>query len=522
MHNDEHKEEKLPLFSRLNDAIDTGFQRTGKFIADAAQDRPGIGDDIVRGGIQGLSFLGNLPVIKQIGQLEDKLVDTVGNLAERQSVVDPRSFRYTTRVATMFIPIPPAAKLVRKGKVASKFSKLKSRMFNKLDDSRYFSRDEILEMGLGQPMASRFADELDVKSAENLINELELRSVDLGYRVSDVTTNTRRNQFGMPNEISTAYLNHAEAYKNAIKGTEETLEKFPTLIWEGVRYRPKSKPLKNRNYVYFERYIDRRTRKKLGQDRRSLRIWKQTSKDVPKGTFYREKLKQLRELNAEEKRLGVPEARRTKLREVDMDHKNALRTVEIYTKGLSEENTKFVFDILQKFGLFTGDDARNLILRNREIHKKVYGKLKKKLKKLNHKTFDDFKNAKNPELEYLKYLAGDIKNPKYSDDTPLREYIDTILAVEEEANFDAFTDMFAKLAKYKASRTLPPPKKVADPIRERLVEILGGEEGLKVFVKRLKRDYPKEFQTDMLRGEFEWLGSFGPIDELRLRRILDE
>ena len=114
----------------------------------------------------------------------------------------------------MFIPIPPAAKLVRKGKVASKFSKLKSRMFNKLDDSRYFSRDEILEMGLGQPMASRFADELDVKSAENLINELELRSVDLGYRVSDVTTNTRRNQFGMPNEISTAYLNHAEAYKN--------------------------------------------------------------------------------------------------------------------------------------------------------------------------------------------------------------------------------------------------------------------------------------------------------------------
>ena len=38
MHNDEHKEEKLPLFTRLNDAIDTTFQRTGEFIANAAQD----------------------------------------------------------------------------------------------------------------------------------------------------------------------------------------------------------------------------------------------------------------------------------------------------------------------------------------------------------------------------------------------------------------------------------------------------------------------------------------------------
>mgnify|MGYP003140049396 CR=1 FL=1 len=522
MHNDEHKEEKLPLFTRLNDAIDTGFQRTGKFIADAAQDRPGIGDDIVRGGIRGLSFVGNLPVIKQIGQLEDKLVDTVGNLADKQSVVDPRSFRYTTRVATMFIPYAGAAKVVSKGKVASKLSKLKSRMFNKLDDTRYFTRDEILEMGIGQPQLSRFADEIEVKSAKNLINELELRSVDLGYKVSDVTTNTRRNQFGMPNEISTAYLNHAEAYKNALKSTGGTLEKFPTLIWKGVRYRPKSKPLNNKTYVYFERYIDRRTRKKLGQDRRSLRIWKQTSKDVPKGTFYREKLKQLRELNAEEKRLGVPEERRTKLREVDMDHKNALRTVEIYTEGLSEANTKFVFDLLERYGLFTGDDSRNLILRNKEIHAKVYGKLKRELKKLNHKTIHDFKNAKNPELEYLKYLAGDIKNPKYSDDTPLREYIDTILAVEEQANLEQFKLMHAKLSKYKASRTLPPPKKVADPVRDRLVEILGGEEGLKVFVERLKREYPKELQTDMLRGEFEHLGSFGPIDELRLRRILDE
>jgi|TARA_B100000508_G_scaffold98827_1_gene77556 hypothetical protein len=153
MHNDEHKEEKLPLFTRLNDLIDTGFQRTGEFIANAAQDKPGIGDDIVRGGLQGLSFIGNLPVIKQIGQLEDKLVDTVGDVAENQSIVDPRSFRYATRVGTMFIPYAGAAKVLSKGKKASKVAKavdfvddatfdaqrlksgLKMRLLNSIDDT---------------------------------------------------------------------------------------------------------------------------------------------------------------------------------------------------------------------------------------------------------------------------------------------------------------------------------------------------------------------------------------------------
>jgi len=124
---------QLPLFTRLNDAIDTGFQRTGEFIANAAQDQPGIGDDIVRRGLQGLSFVGNLPVIKQIGQFEDKIVEGVGNLADRQSVIDPRSFRYATRVGTMFIPYAGAAKVLGKGKAASKVAKVA----NVVDDATF-------------------------------------------------------------------------------------------------------------------------------------------------------------------------------------------------------------------------------------------------------------------------------------------------------------------------------------------------------------------------------------------------
>ena len=61
----------------------------------------------------------------------------------------------------------------------------------------------------------------------------------------------------------------------------------------------------------------------------------------------------------------------------------------------------------------------------------------------------------------------------------------------------------------------------ANPTRERLVEILGGEEGLQIFIERLKQ-VPSNMQTDMIRDEFDRLGSFGPIDEAALRRIIDE
>jgi len=93
-----NEEENRPLGARLFDAIDSGIDTAGQFIAKAAEDKPGISDDIVRGGIQGLSFVGNLPVIKQIGQLEEAVVGGVRNLAERQDVIDPRAFTYGTRL----------------------------------------------------------------------------------------------------------------------------------------------------------------------------------------------------------------------------------------------------------------------------------------------------------------------------------------------------------------------------------------------------------------------------------------
>ena len=112
--------EQLPLFSRLNDAIEGKINQFGQFVADAAEDKEGISDDIVRGGLRGLQFVGNLPVIKQIGQLEEGIVGGVRNLAERQDLIDPRSFTYSTRIGLAFAGDKGIRKVVKAGQKAVK------------------------------------------------------------------------------------------------------------------------------------------------------------------------------------------------------------------------------------------------------------------------------------------------------------------------------------------------------------------------------------------------------------------
>ena len=113
----------MPLFTRLNDAIDGKIDAFTQYVAKAAEDKEGISDDIVRGGLRTLGFVANLPVIKQIGQLEEGLVSQVGKLAEQQDLIDPRSFTYSTRIGTAFIPYLGAAKAVGKVTKAAKAAK---------------------------------------------------------------------------------------------------------------------------------------------------------------------------------------------------------------------------------------------------------------------------------------------------------------------------------------------------------------------------------------------------------------
>jgi len=355
---------------------------------------------------------------------------------------------------------------------------------------------------------SRYADELNVSDMtyDQLKFELESRAESLGYQVSDVRLNKRSNQFGIDKDIGSLYLGHAEAYADAIKDSDKTLEPFPTIIWGDNRFRPKVKNVKGRRYIYFDDYLKRRSNRKLGKSRRDQRIWKQTPEGTPPGTFYREKLAQLRALNEEELAAGLP---RTKLREVDMDHKNALRSVEIYTEGLNKDNEKIVFDLMEQYGLFRGDDARNLILRKKSVHKDLWPKMKAALKKLNHKTRKDF----DTEGDYMLYLTV-WKNPK-TGSTPLREYIETIKFVEEQAALKTVEEV-ERILKKSTPNTI-----AKSPMRDKLIDILGGSESYKSFMKRLMQ-YPADMRKDMIEAEFGYIGSLDQVDPERIDDLLNE
>ena len=355
---------------------------------------------------------------------------------------------------------------------------------------------------------SRYADELDIShmTYNQLKNELEIRAEDLGYKVSDVKLNKRKNQFGIDNNLGSLYLAHAEAYAAAIKDDTKTLEYFPTAIWAGKRYRPKVKNLEGKRYIYFDDYLKRRSNRKLGKSRRDQRIWKQTPEGTPPGTFYREKLAQLRKLNEEELAAGLP---RTKLREVEMDHKNALRSVEIYTEGLSAENEKTVFDLMEQYGLFRGDDARNLILRKKSVHKDLWPKLKTALKKLNHKTIKDF----DTEGDYMLYLT--VWKNKKTGSTPLREYIETIKFVEEQAAIKTVEEV-ERIAKKSTPNII-----AKSPMKDKLIDILGGLESYKSFMKNLMQ-YPADVRKEMIIEEFKYIGSSDQVDPERMKELLNE
>ena len=402
--------------------------------------------------------------------------------------------------------------IVSTPQAAKALQKLRNRINGKKEKFARFAPDELEEMGIGQAMESRFADELTPTTASSLQNELDTRALagTYGFSYTKVSSKPRNNRYGIPKDISTVYLNHADAYKAAM-GPDDTLELFPTLIWNNRRYRPKSRG--KGQGVSFEDFLDRQTRRKITNERRQLAVWKQTRPGVRPGTFYREKLKQLRELNAEEARLGLPEKLRTKLREVDMDHKNALRSVEDYTEGLNSKATDRVYNLMEKGGLFTGDDARNLILRNRMIHKNVWPKMKKALKALGHKRRKDFRT----QAEYLRYLTKSV-NPK-TGDTPIQEYIDTINFIEEQATDEALNLLTTKVRQLYFQ--VPGAKRTAT--YRRLSEILGGNENVDALVRRLQRDEVlRNIQPDLLEGEFAYIGRFGQVSPSELDAIIDE
>jgi len=151
------------LGSRILDAIDSRIYQFGEFIAEAAEDKEGWTDDVVRGALGGLQWLGNLPVLKQLGQLEEGLVSGVGNLAERQDFIDPRLFTYTTRVGTAFIPYGGAIKALTKTKKLAKAAKVVDAGFDSLG-----ATDDLMRQHAG--LRARLLNSIDPEGGGGIQN----------------------------------------------------------------------------------------------------------------------------------------------------------------------------------------------------------------------------------------------------------------------------------------------------------------------------------------------------------------
>ena len=108
------------------------------------------------------------------------------------------------------------------------------------------------------------------------------------------------------------------------------------------------------------------------------------------------------------------------------------------------------------------------------------------------------------------------KNPR-TGSTPLREYVETIKFIEEQAGDEALAALKQKVINlYQGKQT-----NLQTPLRDRLSEILGGEENLVAFIERLKREVPENIQPDLIEGEFNYIGSFGPLDPDEIADILN-
>jgi len=458
-------------------------------------------------GKKGSKILGEANTIKRAGLVGG--LTGVGSEQIRVGIDEQRPLTFNEAALAGVVGGTTSASLQR---ISKNISDLAKDYYRKVQDNQvaFFTEDELFEMGIGQPMAIKFADEITPTNAAALKNDLDTRAVagTYGFQYTNVSSKPRRNQFGIPNDIATVYLNAADDYKKNM-GPDDTLRQFPTLIWNNKRYRPKSKG----DYTYFDDLVNRQTLKKINNKRRALSIWKQTRPGVKKGNFFLQKLIQLRKLNTDEAVAGIPEESRTRLRDVDMDHKNALRSVEDYVEGLTPKGTEKVFDLMEEGGLFTGDDTRNLILRNRSIHRKLWPTMKKLLANLNHRRRKDFGSQR----QYINYLTQSI-NPK-TGDTPLQEYIDTINFIEEQASDQAFEMLATKVKQLYGGQT----GSKQSPTYQRLVEILGGEENLEAFIRRLQRDVaPTDISRDLIRGEFEYIGSFGAITDSELDDVINE
>ena len=305
----------------------------------------------------------------------------------------------------------------------------------------------------------------------------------------------------MPEWVGTPIVRNAEQFLK--DNPTKNLNDFPLTKWDDDYWVPKirtrsktvnGKIVKER-YIGLDRWDNRKKFDQRGKAERR-RMIREQSEGVAPGTRAKEKTRQLVEFNKKRKAVG---RRPLSMSEVEIDHVNALKAYDMYTKDLPKKYKDEFKTLLANEDLTTGDNVGNLKLREKEIHKRLWPLLRARLKALGHKYKSYEFRSPEDRIKYYKSI-----NPK-TDVTRIEEFAEAVHKIDEEGT-DLMNDLLKPIPKGK--KTI----RVKKTTKDLLIEILGrgdleeGEAAYRKFMADLK-DVPANVKEEFILDAIENAGN---------------
>jgi len=295
----------------------------------------------------------------------------------------------------------------------------------------------------------------------------------------------------MPSWVATPIVRNAKQF--IIDNPDKTLSSFPLTKWDGeywaAKARKRYKTINGKKTLVGTEYTiqswdNRKKFEVIGKASRKRMVIEQ-SEGVAPGTRAKEKTKQLVEFNKKRKAVG---RRPLSMSEVQMDHVNALKAYDMYTKDLPTQYKNEFKALLANESLTTGDNVGNLKIRETKIHSRLWPALRARLKELGHKT-SGFRTP-DAQMKYYKSI-----NPA-TGETRIAEFAEAIHYIDEQG-----TDLMDALLK-----PLPKGKqtvRLSYTNKDLLTDILGkgdleeGKAAYRKFMNELK-DLPADVKEEFI------------------------
>ena len=301
----------------------------------------------------------------------------------------------------------------------------------------------------------------------------------------------------MPEWVGTPIVRNAEQFLK--DNPTKNLNDFPLTKWDDDYWVPKirtrsktvnGKIVKER-YIGLDRWDNRKKFDQRGKAERR-RMIREQSEGVAPGTRAKEKIRQLNEFNKKRRAVG---RRPLNMSEVDIDHVNALKAYDMYTKDLPKKYKDEFKALLANEALTTGDNIGNLKLRETKIHASLWSALKRRLQALGHKYKSYQFRSPEAQMKYYKSINS------ATGETRIAEFAEAVHYIDEKGT-DLMNDLLKPIPKGKKT------VRVKKTTKDLLTDILGKgdpEEGAAAYRKFMDelKDVPANVKEEFIIDAIE-------------------